>query len=188
MAPSHGTVYVQPPISKAIKANQVLTEVQFGEIKQNIQRRHSYLKVMYQKEFALQKRLAALEGELKKWKASIGIQIEGPAQVNEVMAPLNPDKWVGSNLRFRFRITESANLIVLTGYRPKEWGSVRLIVNVGSSSVDCECEADFELKIPLSLSKCNDDLEFSLAIHSGLYTPSNDSRELSFNLRKIVVK
>ncbi len=188
IAPAHGTVYVQPPLSKSIKPNKLLTDSQYAEIRQNIQRRHSYLKVMYQKEYGLQRRLVGLEKELTKWKRSVGIQLDGPARLTKIISPLNPDRWVGSELLFTFRATASVTSLCVVGFRPKEWGKATLLLTVGAMSIQSEVEGDLELTVPLVCPDFDADVELALVVQAGLHSPEKDDRLLAFMLTQIRIR
>lgn len=191
-APPHGTVYVQLPLSKDIQPNKVLTEQQYGEIRGNIQRRHSYLRVMYQKEYGMQARLSRMEAELKKWKASPGIQLSGDVIVLNVQSPMHPDKWIEDRLSFRLRCFSACSAVKITGFRPPEWGEMGLSLRLSGSGFEILEKYDvggtFELfkNLYLEFSEPFFDLEMEVSAAGGLHSTDADSRRLSFNLGRII--
>jgi hypothetical protein len=193
-APPHGTVYVQLPISKEIQPNKLLTQEQYTEIRSNIQRRHSYLRVMYQKEYGLHARLSRVEAELRKWKLSPGIQLLGDAIVTSVRSPMHPDKWIEDELIFTMRCFSSFSKIKITGLRPVEWGIIELsikLVGMNAEVLDVfEVKGDFEFikELDLHFNSLPADFELVIMASGAMRSSDIDSRKLAFNLGKIVIQ
>jgi hypothetical protein len=189
-APPHGTVYVQLPLPKEIQPNTVLTKWQYSEIRNNIQRRHSYLKVMYQKEYGLQNRIVRLENELKKWKSSVAIQVLGKAIVTEITEPINPDRWVGEHLSFRLRMFSDVKIIRLSGYRPAEWGHMELCISYNGEESRFDRKGGFEVIKPVDIEADAAGVDVDIVISAVGYaqTPEGDSRKLVFVLTGIEIQ
>ncbi len=99
-APEHGTIYVQAPLPKHIRAGLTLTDADMAEIESNIQRRHYMLKNLYKREYKFAAIIDDLKAQVVELRAHSNVPLLGYGKVPSVAEPLYSDGWLGRRLSF----------------------------------------------------------------------------------------
>ncbi|TGY90301.1 2OG-Fe(II) oxygenase [Marinicauda algicola] len=118
-APEHGTVYVQLPLPKHIKAGHTLTEQDVAEIDANIARRHEYLRNLYKRELQFSRVIDELREQLKERCKMSNVPLLGYATLVEVGAPVYTDGWLGKEFSCTIRPRRPASGVTVKLWKPE---------------------------------------------------------------------
>lgn len=187
-APEHGTVYVQSGLPEHIKAGRTLTAEDVAAIEANLHRRHEYLRAMYKREYQFSRVIESLRSEIQLLKSHSRVPIMGLAKVKRVDAPLYPDGWMGSELRFELELHQSVNRVIANVWLPADvTHGLKLQMQVGRHST--EISAGEGLSTVTLDAECGagDVLPVALVAERTRRAAGNDLREISFVVDSIVL-
>ncbi len=99
-APEHGTIYVQAPLSKRIRAGVTLTDEDIAEMDANMLRRHYMLRQLYKREYKFAAIIDDLKAQVKELRAHSYVPLVGYGKIASVVEPLFTDGWLGDRVAF----------------------------------------------------------------------------------------
>ena len=120
IAPPHGTVYVQRALPIKLEAGAVITASDIAAVNANLERRHSYLKAMYGREYKDSILIEHLKSQLISQKEHSYVPLLGYAKLVSVETPLFTDGWMSDELKFNIRIEKSVTEVIFTYWKPKD--------------------------------------------------------------------
>lgn len=119
-APSHGTIYVPAGLPKDIQPGQMLSEVQWLELRRRYAQLRGQLKFLYQRELKFSQNHDDLVAALDQARATGGLPLQGFVVREGATSGYWPDNWVAQDLSFGFRTTRPAQALTLNLWAPTQ--------------------------------------------------------------------
>lgn len=183
LAPAHGTVYVQAPLSTRFKPGHTLSAEDVLEVKANIARRHEYLRLMYQREYQFAEIIDEQKAQIAGLKTLARVPLVGWAKVTQTLVAPHSDGWMGADLAAEIKAVRPLSVARLYGWRPDHWGSVPITLSVGGKS-RTEMKAG-ALVLDLDIDLARDELA-TLRVSSPVRAAEGeDTRELSLIVERV---
>jgi hypothetical protein len=151
LASPHGTVYVQPALSRHIKAGHTLTDADFDEINSNIVRRQSYLKELYRREYKFSEIIENLRRQIVDLERCIHVPMVGYVRISKVYKGTYSDSWIHDKLSFQIIPVLPITGVKMHGFRHLSWGAVGCTLRVGDAALTLEVAGEnicVDLKFP----------------------------------------
>jgi len=185
-APSHGTVYVQGGLPKAFKPGVTVTQELYDDIKSNLERRHSYLRQLYKREYKYENLVDDLTRNLAEWKRASNVPVNGFAITREVHETRYPDGWMGARFKCEVEITAKTKHVTLHGYCPEAFSDGRPVtLSVDGATVSKTVKpGGFEIGLPVNLSHGRVVLEITSHAQR-IPTAPSDLREVSIIVDRV---
>lgn len=153
LAPAHGTVYVQAPISPRFKPGHTLDTEDVAEIKTNIARRHEYLRAMYQREYQFAEIIDKQKAQIASLSTLMRVPVVGWGQVTHVITAPYSDGWIGGDLIAEVKAARPLRRAVLHAWRPEHWGSTPVGLSVGQATRTVPVAGAFTIDLDVVLAE-----------------------------------
>lgn len=163
MAPAHGTVYVQPGFPANIREGHTLTAADMAEINENLSRRHTYLRYMYEREYRFSEVIDDLKRQITEWKSTSYIPLMGMARIKHVSSPLYHDRWMGQEIRAEVELHQPVKTVIADVWLPDDFdgtidltltfhvASTRVSVGRGLNTIRLAAATDHGATVELAL-------------------------------------
>jgi len=153
IAPPHGTVYVQRPLPIKLVEGAVITAKDVEIVNANLQRRHSYLKGMYIREYGYSRIIEQLKLELADQIRKSYVPIMGYGKLMGVYKPLFTDGWMSDQLIFDIQIEKPVSGFVLKYWKPENSDqTIDVHITVGERSFSTQGHAGMnQHRVPCAL-------------------------------------
>jgi hypothetical protein len=180
VAPPHGTVYVQKPLPIKLEEGAVITSSDIALVNANLQRRHSYLKGMYSREYGLSRIIEQLKFELKTQVEKSYVPILGYAKLSHVDRPLFTDGWMAGELAFKIQAKKTIKNVHVKFWKPEnESEFIDVELKLGEKIFKTRGQAGFnEFSFECHLP-AGEHCEFSVKACPTFVPSQDDQRELS---------
>lgn len=188
MAPEHGTVYVQEALPKTMRPGQVLSEEDYQKVRSNIQRRHSYLRALYKREYQFSTHIAALATECRTLRRHLHVPLIGYAKPVQADSSLDVDGWLGAHLSLTLRLYKPALGVRLHGWRPDdEQRPIDVELVAQNQLVKRQClNGGFTMEVLFAAADSRD-LELRIRTQTLQVQGGTDMRELSFIVDRLEI-
>jgi hypothetical protein len=120
VTPEHGTVYVQNALPKTMQPGKVLSEQDYESVRSNIQRRHSFLRALYKREYQFSTHITALTVEYRTLRRHLHVPLVGYAKPVQMDGSMYVDGWMGAHLTLTLRLYKPALGMRLYAWRPDD--------------------------------------------------------------------
>lgn len=197
IAPSHGTIYVQPNLPSHFRVGHALTEADLITVRANIDRRNSYLKQLYMREYQFSEEISNLHSIINSLRneGQPLLPLSGSSVLTSISKDLYNDGFVGEKLSFICKLVRSINHgLTLTGYVPEHLFSedqcIYVTVSASNDTMPSQCvevyspSGSFSIVVPLSL-EANTELKIEIKAAQQFISVPPDQRKLSFMLTSV---
>jgi 2OG-Fe(II) oxygenase superfamily len=131
----HGTVYVQFGLSPHIRLGRVLTQDDVDEIYANLEKRNSYLRNLYRREYQFSEQIDRQKNFIRELERATYIPILGYAKLNDVRTPLFHDRFMETKVDFSIELLRPVVALRFVGYRPENFdGEVDITLSVNNQA------------------------------------------------------